>query len=232
MCADLRELNKIVEKKHYPIPHIDDLQDKLRAEVFFTKLDLKNVYFHVRVSEQLSKYLSFSAFLGQYEFVRLWFGYCYRPSAFMRFIETVFRDLIRAGRFLVYLDDLLITTEIKEEYLEIIELVLIACNKNLLELRKDKCFFLQSRITYLGYVVSKDRVRPDPGNVSTVTQFSTPKSIARVHSFVGLVSYFRRFIENFSILAVSLYALLRKGAQFKFGEKDLQVFKLLKSNLV
>lgn len=150
----------------------------------------------------------------------------------MRFIETVFKDLIRAGRLLVYLDDLLIATETVEENLEIIELVLVACNKNLLELRQDKCIFLQSKITYLGYVVDKDGVRPDPANVAAVTQFPVPKSIASVHSFVGLVSYFRRFIENFSILAAPLYALLKKGAQFKFGEKESQAFGILKSKLV
>lgn len=61
-------------------------------------------------------------------------------------------------------------------------------------------------------MVDKDGVRPDPANVAAVTQFPVPKSIASVHSFVGLVSYFRRFIENFSILAAPLYALLKKGA--------------------
>jgi len=60
----------------------------------------------------------------------------------MRFIETVFKELIRSGRLLVYLDDLLIATETIEENLEIIESVLITCNNNLLELREDKCFFL------------------------------------------------------------------------------------------
>jgi len=108
----------------------------------------------------------------------------------------------------------------------------MACNNNLLELREDKCFFLQSRITYLGYVVDREGVRPDPAYVAAVTQFPTPKSIANVHSFIELVSYFRRFIENFSILAAPLYALLKKGAQFKFGEKELQVFELLKNKLV
>eukprot|EP00102_Acyrthosiphon_pisum_P018795 XP_016656005.1 PREDICTED: RNA-directed DNA polymerase homolog [Acyrthosiphon pisum] len=150
MCADLRGLNKRVVKEHYPIPHIDDLLDKLRGKIFFTKLDLKNAYFHVRVSAQSSKYLSFSTFLGQYGYARLPFGYCNSPSAFVRFIETVFRELIRSGRLLVYLGDLLIATETREGNLEIKEFVLSACNNNLLELREDKCFFLHSRITYLG----------------------------------------------------------------------------------
>lgn len=150
----------------------------------------------------------------------------------MRFIDTVFRDLIKTEKLLVYMDDLLIATETKEENLEIIRLVLIACNENLLELREDKCFFLQSKITYLGYMVDNNGVRPDPANVAAVTQFPIPKTIANVHSFVGLVSYFRRFIENFSILASPLYALLKKEAQFKFGEKELHTFELLKNKLV
>lgn len=149
----------------------------------------------------------------------------------MRYIETVFRELVRSGRLLVYLDDLLIATETIAENLEIIKSVLIACNNNLLELREDKCFFLQSRITYLGCVVNKDGVRPGPANVAAVTQFPIPKSTADVHSFAELVSYFRKFIENFSILAAPLY-VLRKRAQFKFGEKESQVFELLKNKLV
>jgi hypothetical protein len=232
MCVDLRELIKRLMKEHYTIHHIDDLLDKLRGQVFFTKLDLKNAYFHVRVSEQSSKYLSFLTFLVQYECVRLPFGYCNSPSAFMRFIEIVFKDLIRIEKLLVYLDDLLIVTETNEENVEIIKLTLRACNKNLLELRKDKCFFLQSKITYFDYMVDKDGVRPDLAYVAAVTQFSIHKSIARVHSFIRLVSYLRRFIENFSILEASLYALLKKGDQFKFREKELQVFELLKCKLV
>jgi len=87
MCADLRELNKRVVKEHYPIPHIDDLLDKLRVKIFFTKLDLENAYFHVRVSEQLSKYLLFATFLGQYEYVQLPFGYCNSPSALLDLLK-------------------------------------------------------------------------------------------------------------------------------------------------
>lgn len=81
-------------------------------------------------------------------------------------------------------------------------------------------------------MVDREGVKPNPANVAAVTQFPIPNSIVTVHSFVGLVSYFRKFIENFSILAAPLYALLKKGAQFKFGEKELQVFELLKSKLV
>lgn len=106
MCTDLRELNKRVVKERFPIPHIDDLLDNLKCKKYFTKLELKNAFFHVKVSDQSSKYLSFSTFLDQYEYVRLPFGYCNSPSAFMRFINLVFRELIMQGKFLVYLDDL------------------------------------------------------------------------------------------------------------------------------
>jgi len=65
-------------------------------------------------------------------------------------------------------------------------------------------------------------VRPDPANVAAVTQFPILKSIVNVHSFVGIITDFRRFIENFCSLAAPLYALLKKGAQFELGEKESQ----------
>lgn len=112
-------------KEHFLITHIDDLLDNLKCKKYFTMLDLKNAFFHVKASDQSSKYLSFSTFLYQCEYIILPFGYCYKHSTFMRFINLVFRELIMQGKLLVYLDDLLIATESKEENLEITKIVLI-----------------------------------------------------------------------------------------------------------
>lgn len=173
MCPDLRELNKKVMKEQNLQTNIDDLLNNLSGKKYFTKLILKKPFF--KVAHQSSKYLSFSTFLGQYEYVRLPFVYCNSSSAFMRFVNLVFKELILHGKLLVYSDDLLIATETKEENLEIIKFVLIICNKNLLELREDKCFFLKSKITYLGYLIDSQGVTPD-SNMKKVSRFPISKA--------------------------------------------------------
>lgn len=114
LLADLRESNKKVMKEHYSIHYIDNLLNNLKSKNYFTKLDLKNTFFCVKVPHQLSKYLLFSTCLGQNEYVRLSFGYCNNSSEFMKFVNVVFRELIMHGKLLVYLDDILIATSQKK----------------------------------------------------------------------------------------------------------------------
>lgn len=79
---DYRMLNKITAKDNYPIPLIDDLLDRLANKKFFTKLDLKNGFFHVLVDPESVKYTSFVTPLGQFEFLRMPFGLKNAPSVF------------------------------------------------------------------------------------------------------------------------------------------------------
>lgn len=176
MCLDLTELNNKVMKEHIPLIDIGDILNNLSGKKYFTKLVLKNTFFHIKVAHQSSKYLSFKTFLGTYEYIKMPFKYCNSFSEFLKFINLVFKELIMHGKLLVHLNDLLIATETKEENLEIIKSVLIICNKNLLELREDKCIFLKSKITYLGYLIDSEGVRPDSSSVKKVTRFPIPKT--------------------------------------------------------
>lgn len=167
MYPNFKELNLRVNEEHYPLPHFNELLNNLNGKKYFTKLGLKNSYFNIRVAKKSTMYLSFSTFFGFYEYLKLPFGYCNSSSEFMRFLNIVFKELITHGQLLIYLDELLIATESEEENLKILKLVLTICNKNLLELREDKCCFLQSKITYLGYLIDSKGVRPNPANLKT-----------------------------------------------------------------
>ncbi|XP_050538636.1 uncharacterized protein LOC126904043 [Daktulosphaira vitifoliae] len=84
LCVDFRELNKITIKDRFPLPIIDDTLDMLKDKVYFTRLDLKNAFYHVKVKEESIKYLSFITPMGQFEYTRMPFGFCNSPSIFMR----------------------------------------------------------------------------------------------------------------------------------------------------
>lgn len=124
MCVDFRMLNKITMKDNYPLPLIDDLLDSLVRKSVFTKLDLKNGFFHVLVDDESVKYTSFVTPLGQYEFLKMPFGLKNAPSVFQRFVNKIFSDMIRDRKVIVYMDNIMIATRNVREHLLILKEVL------------------------------------------------------------------------------------------------------------
>uniref|UniRef100_A0A0K8U9C0 RNA-directed DNA polymerase n=1 Tax=Bactrocera latifrons TaxID=174628 RepID=A0A0K8U9C0_BACLA len=178
------------------------------------------------------KYTSFVTPLGQFQFTRMPFGLKNAPSMFQRFIHKIFAEMIKEGEVIVYLDDIMIGTENLENHFQILEKVLNKITQNKLELRLDKCEFLQTSVNYLGYIVDGEGIRADDKGLEAIKNFPVPKNVHTVQSFIGLCSYFRRFVKDFSVLAEPLFDLTKKEKIFSFGAKELECFELLKSKLL
>lgn len=232
MCIDFRKLNKIMVKDNYPLPLIDDLLDRLVGKSVFTKLDLKNGYFHVFVEKESVKYTSFVTPLGQFEFLRMPMGLKTASQVFQRFINSIFADLIKENKVIVYMDDIMIASKNLSQHVEVLEVVFKRLVENKLELRLDKCEFLQDKVKYLGFLIGKDGIKADEKGLEAVKHFPVPDKTQAVQSFLGLCSYFRRFIKDFSTIAKPLYDLLRKDKKFQFEEKELNCFLCLKEKLL
>lgn len=114
------------------------------------------------------------------------------------------------------MDDFLVATVTLEHHLDILKQVFKLLVDNKLELKIDKCTFLQ--IEYLRYCISEQVVRPTDHGIEAVINFPIPQNVHQVQSFLGLCSYFRKFVEGFSIIAKPLYDLLRKDTKFQFGK--------------
>lgn len=126
----------------------------------------------------------------------------------------------------------MIATTTIEENILILSEVLKIMSENLLELRLDKCSFLEKKILYLGYLITQDGILPNPQNVQAVNDYPLPNTPKKLHRFLGLASYFRRFIPSFALLAKPLFALIRKNSKFNFSEEHLNSFNAIKSKLV
>lgn len=231
LCVDYRELNKITVRDNFPGPLIDDNIDRLKNKRYYTTLDLKDGYYNVRMAEQSIKYTSFITPLGQYEFLFCPFGLTNAPRVFARFVQKIFRDLIRVEKILVYFDDFLIATETLDEHLIILREVFQTAGRYWLTFKLSKCAFAQSEVNYLGYCVSVEGIRPSDYKIEAVLGYPIPRNSKDVLRFVSLASYFRRFIPGFSIVAKPLYDLVKKEAKFVFGEKENNAFKTLKQYL-
>ena len=93
-----------------------------------------------------------------------------------------------------------------------------------------KCSFGQSQIDYLGHVVSREGVRVDDSKVAAIQQWPPPSSVKQLRGFLGLASYYRKFIKGFAMLAAPLTDLLKKDT-FLWTEQAHQAFLTLKTAL-
>jgi len=114
--------------------------------------------------------------MGQFEYINMLFGLRKAPATFQRFVNRVFDDMIRAGKVAIYLDDIMIASKSVEKHLITLTEVFQRLIRNKLELRIDKCRFMEEQCEYLGYIVSKKGIQPDKKNIETITNFPIPKN--------------------------------------------------------
>lgn len=204
MSVDFRALNKATARDNYPMPLIEDQLAIVGNKKYFTLLDLKDGFHHVLIAPEAIKYTSFVIPLGQYEWLRMPFRLRTAPATFQRYVNRIFTEFARAGDMAIYMDDILMAIQTIEHHLKILERVFKTLPENLLELRLEKCYFLQTEIEYLRYMISEQGVTPMKSGIETIERFPIPKSTRDVHSFIVLCSYFSKFICNFASIAKPL----------------------------
>ncbi|KHJ88923.1 hypothetical protein OESDEN_11272 [Oesophagostomum dentatum] len=149
------------------------------------------------------------------------------PAIFQRIVDD-FKKYIRA-RVFIYIDDLIIASESREEHLQDIDEVLGKVEMIGMKLKASKCEFAKEEITFLGFLLSKDGIRPNPEKTKASDQDPIPTNATEVKSFLGMRSFFRRFIHNFASIASSLIALTKKDAAFTWIPECTEAMKQLKT---
>lgn len=210
-CVDYRKLNSVTEKDAYPLPRIDDTLESLNGSHYFSTLDLKSGYWQVPVREEDRKKTAFRTSAGRlYEWNRLPFGLCNAPATFSRLMDHVLTGL-SWEICLFYLDDIIVFSKTWEEHLARLEIVFQRLLDEGLTLGATKCRIAAKEVEFLGHVVNKEGLRPNPALLKSIAQISQPRTVKEVRSFLGLASYYRRFVEGFSGIAAPLNRLLEKG---------------------
>ncbi|UYV61011.1 K02A2.6-like [Cordylochernes scorpioides] len=231
-CVDYRRLNKITKKKDvYPLPRIDDALDSLAGSSYFSTMDLRSGYWQIEVDEKDREKTAFITPDGLYEFQVMPFGLCNAPATFERIIDSVLGSL-KWNMCLCYLDDIVVYAPTFEEHLLRLQLVLSCIQKAGLSLNHKKCLFGSRRIKILGHLVDANGIHPDPDKVEAVSKFPRPRNISELKSFLGICSYYRRFIENFADKARSLHDLLKTEKQFYWDAAQEKAFEVLKTALI
>ncbi|KAI5753631.1 hypothetical protein M8J77_001985 [Diaphorina citri] len=229
-CVDYRRLNDVTRKDSYPLPRIDDTLDTLSGAEWFSTLDLKSGYWQVELHPEDKEKTAFSVGSGLWHFNVLPFGLCNAPATFERLMDCILRGLTWKT-CLVYLDDIIVIGKTFQEQLDNLRAVFIRLRNAHLKLSPKKCNLFRTEVQYLGHVVSTEGVSTDPKKIEAVKSWPIPKDKHEVRSFLGLVSYYRRFIKGFADIARSLHRLTEKGKAFVWTEECNLSFETLKSEL-
>ena len=192
LCVDYRQLNKMIVKNKYSLPRIDDLFDQLKGASVFSKIDLRSRYHQLRMKDADVHKMTFRTWYGHYEFLVMPFGLTNAPAAFMDIMNRVFQPYV--DQFvMVFIDDILVYSKDREDHDTHLQVVLETLRKEQLYEKLSICEFWLKEVSFLGHIISEEGIRLDPKKIEVIIEWKPPRNVMEVHSFLGLVGYYRRF---------------------------------------
>ncbi|KAK3104661.1 hypothetical protein FSP39_007335 [Pinctada imbricata] len=229
-CVDYRKLNEVTVKDAYPLPLIQESLDHLSGAKWFSTLDLCMGYWQVAVDPNDQHKTAFATRRGLFEFSVMPFGLCNAPATFQRLMESVLRGL-QFETCLVYLDDIIVVGKSFEQMIENLTMVFSRLAQAGLKLKAKKCTLFAKEVEYLGHVISESGTATSKDKIQVIIDWPVPKNVTEVRSFLGLCSYYRKFVPNFAYLAGPLHTLTKKGRLFKWTDICQKSFEQLKQAL-
>ncbi|RDX65936.1 Retrovirus-related Pol polyprotein from transposon 17.6, partial [Mucuna pruriens] len=206
-CIDYRRLNQATRKDHFPLPFINQVLEKLAGKSHYCFLDGFSSYMQINIAPEDQHKTTFTCPFGTFAYTRMPFGLCNAPSTFQHYMTSIFSNLLQ-DCMEVFMDDFTVCADSFE-----------ACLSNL------------SKGIVLGHLVSNRGIEVDKSKIDIITSLPNPTYVREVRSFLGHAGFYRRFIKNFSKLALPLSKLLQKDVEFSFDQPCSKAFQELKDKL-
>ncbi|XP_041477315.1 uncharacterized protein LOC121425354 [Lytechinus variegatus] len=230
-CVDYRKLNAVTVVDNEPIPNMEEILADVGGAKFFSKIDLCKGYWQIPVQAKDREKTSFVTADGQYQFRVLPFGMVNAPALFTRMMRILLHGIPHVVN---YIDDILIYSSTWNEHVDDVRRVLAALRDANLTARPTKCHFGCTTIEFLGHMVGKGEVTPTQEGVDKMLKATRPTTKKEVRAFIGLASYYRKFIPNMAVIAAPLTDLTKDKAPNKvsWGEAQETAFRVLKERIV
>lgn len=223
LVMDFRKLNSFTQQDNYPLPSIDEILSLLGRARYLSSFDMSNGFHAVKVKAEDIPKTAFSTHKGHWEWLRMPMGLINSPATYQRMMNFKLRGLIGKVCF-IYVDDLIIFGTTPEEHLKNLRMVFDRIRETRLMFNPDKCAFLQQELEYLGHEVTPEGIKPLKRNVEKVLNFPQPRNKKELEQFLGLASYYRKFICNFARKTHRLNRLKSKNVDFDFNEQCIEEF--------
>jgi len=225
ICIDPFELNKYIIRENYTIPTVEELAPILSNKKYFTILDVKDGFYHIKLDDDSSKLCSFNTIFGAYRFLRAPFGLANIPELFQKLMYKYFGDIKGIA---MYFDDICIATETKEENDLLIREVLNRARKYNIKFNFKKFQYCKDEVKYLGVVFNSQGMKPDPEKVKVVQNLECPKTKLELQKLLGMINYLRGFIPNLAKILSPLRELLKDGVQYRWLDCHTEVLETVK----
>ena len=217
LVVDFRQLNDLTIKDPYPLPRIDDLMAKIGDCSIFSTLDLHSGYHQIPLAADSEELTGFTTPFGHYHYKVMPFGLCNAPATFSRYMQRILGDI---PHVFVYLDDILIASKDYESHIQDLRQVLKRLQQEGLVCKKNKCYFFQPEVQFLGHTLSAAGFAVQEDKVKAIQELPMPTTIKSAQSFMGMVNYYRKFIPHCSTLAKPLFDFISKKCAWSKAQEN------------
>ena len=224
-CTDYRKVNTFTKSDSFPIPRIDDLIDRIGDATYITKIDLLSGYWQVPLSDRAKEISAFVTPDGLYQYKVMPFGMKNAPATFQRMINNLIADQENCN---AYIDDVIIYSKDFLHHVKQLRSLFEKLSKANLTVNLNKSEFCHAHVEYLGHVVGQGHIKPVTAKVEAIKALPTPTDRKQLRRFLGMAGYYRKFCQNFSIIANPLTNLLKKNVKFLWTDSCQKAFEQLK----
>lgn len=228
ICLDPKELNSVIEREYYLIPKFENIREKLLNKKFYTVLDIKQGFWHIKLDPASADLCCFSTPFGYYKFNRLPFGLSCAPEAFIKLNQKYFGN-IDPENIAIYFDDIVIATKTEQEHDMLLKLIVEKAKQNNIKFNINKVQYKQNEIKFFGHVFNENGVKPDTEQVRATLKLAEPKDKKQLQRILGMINYLREFIPNMADLTSCIRELLKNEVMFSWTKVHTDAFNKIKA---
>ena len=223
-CVDFHNLNKACPKDEFPMPNIDLLVDSAAGSSMFSFMNGYSGYNQIRMAAKDVEKIAFRTPIGNFYYTVIPFGQKNAGATYQRTMTAIFHDMMQK-EMEDYVDDIVVKSKTRTGHLQVLEQVFKRCREYKLHMNPMKCVFGVSVGKFLGFLIHHSGISVDPTKAVVIATMKRPTTVRELKSFLGRVSYIRRFVPGLASTTSGLSKLLKKGTEFTWGTEQQEAFQ-------